>query len=137
MHDKRIVSSLNSLRLILLFFRSCGEKGLFVISERYRCHHNTRYDKTANPDPSKPHRRTKNTSCPFSMTIKIRRKEHVPDGEKNCTIILDWRHNHPLDSLEVSTFRDMRPETSEKVMNYFDQGLSPGKRYAHILDTLA
>ena len=107
-------------------FRPCGERSQYVLSQRYRCHHNTRNPKTAKHDPSKLHKRSKNSECPFSMTIKV--KKLAPLGENACKICLNWIHNHPLHSLAVSTFRDILPETSEKVMEYFDQGLSPGTK---------
>ena len=100
-------------------FRLIRPKSPYIFFKRYRCHHKTRHNSSRN-DPT---RRTKNTKCPFSMIVRIN-KEMV---EQPCSITLDWNHNHPLNSLEVNTFKDILPETATKVKDYFDRGFSPGK----------
>ena len=94
--------------------------------KRYRCHHNTRYEATKNISSllvQKPFKRIKNTSCAFSMTIKLKK-----DGSSHpCIILLEWFHNHPLQSLQVNSFKDILLETAETVKDYFDRGYSPGK----------
>ena len=114
-------------------FRVCGDRADYILAERWRCRHDTRNPSTEKLDPNKAARRTKNTKCPFAMIIKL--KKQVELGTKSCNIQLDWSHNHPLQSLAVSMFNDILPETAEKVMEYFDQGLSPGKMiFLYLLD---
>jgi len=59
------------------------------------------------------------------MTIRVFDISKTPMREP-CWVALQWCHNHPLNSLEVNTFRDILPETAEKVKSYFDSGFSPG-----------
>ena len=67
------------------------------------------------------------------MTVRINKEI----AEQPCLITLDWNHNHPLNSLEVNTFKDILPETAAKVKDYFDRGFSPGNAsyITYILET--
>ena len=55
-----------------------GESRDYYVNSRYRCNHNTRYERTSNmnavqcTNPSK--QRSKNTRCPFLMTVKVRKE---------------------------------------------------------------
>ena len=104
--------------------RSLGPKSPYTFFKRFRCQHNTRH-KAANPDSA---RRRKNTECPYSMTIRIS-KSFI---SRPCSVVLQWCHNHPLNSLQVNTFSDILPETAEKVKSYFDSGFSPGMLWLRI-----
>ena len=56
------------------------------------------------------------------MTIKLHKDKAQP-----CCVTLEWFHNHPLNALQVNSFKDILPETAEKVKDYFDRGFSPGR----------
>ena len=65
--------------LIINLYHSSGQKtGPFILNARYRCSHNTRYQGTSDMktvhrfNPSK--QRSKNTSCPFFLTVKVKRQ---------------------------------------------------------------
>ena len=59
------------------------------------------------------------------MTIKVKKENSA--SSCRCSIDLEWNHNHPLKSLQVLTFREISPDTAEKIDNLFNQGLSPGE----------
>ena len=56
------------------------------------------------------------------MTIKIT-KDKVTHP---CQINIEWNHNHPLNSLQVNSFKHISPQTAEKVKELFDKGFTPG-----------
>ena len=62
----------------------------------------------------------KNTESPFYMTVKIKKN----CSENPCDVEIDWNHNHPVQSLQALSFKDMSMETAEKCKDYFKQGLS-------------
>ena len=91
------------------------------------CHHSTRYEGTRNVQnvlKSNPTKRLKNTNCPFSLTIKI---ENNDENQRPCIIDIEWFHNHPINSLQVNSFKDILDGTAEKVKKLFMNGFSPGK----------
>ena len=109
----------------ILYFRPCAPKSPYNLFRRYRCHHNTRYEATKDTSSlltEKPSKRMKNTSCPFSMTIKLDKSA----SSHTCAITIEWFHNHPLKSLQVNSFKDILTETAQKVKDFFDRGFSPG-----------
>ena len=79
-----VLPNLNKYKYIYLIFplhlrySSGQKKGPFAINTRYRCNHNTRYHGTSDMKsvqqfkPSK--QRSKNTSCPFFLTVKVKRQ---------------------------------------------------------------
>ena len=40
------------------------------------------------------------------MTLKIKKDTN----ELPCLINIEWDHNHPIDSLQVNSFKDISPE---------------------------
>ena len=58
------------------------------------------------------------------MTVKLEKS----GGTHPCKVLIEWFHNHPLKSLQVNSFRDILPETADKVKEYFSKGFSPGKQ---------
>ena len=47
-----------------------------------------------------------NTGCLFSMTIKTEK-----DGQEySYQILQEWNHNHPLNILQVNSFKEISPE---------------------------
>ena len=59
------------------------------------------------------------------MTLKIEKDKN----ELPCIINIEWDHNHPIDSLQVNSFKDISPKTAAKVRELFENGYSPGKIY--------
>ena len=90
------------------FSRATTERSPYQLFKRYRCHHNTRYDGTRETNKvlkNTPAKRMKNTNCPFNMTIRIYRNLEI--SGKACHIDIEWNHNHPLATLQVSSFNDI------------------------------
>ena len=94
----------------------------YVLQNYYRCQHNTR-NWSPSKDPQQklylnPSARVKNTNCPFQMIVKI-------DSEGCCSVDIEWDHNHSLETLETSNFRDLSPECPERVLKLFESGHTP------------
>ena len=94
----------------------------YVLQNYYRCQHNTR-NWSPSKDPQQklylnPSARVKNTNCPFQMIVKI-------DSEGCCSVDIEWEHNHSLETLEASNFRDLSPECTERVLKLFESGHTP------------
>ena len=94
----------------------------YVMQNYYRCQHNTR-NWSPSKDPQQklylnPSARVKNTNCPFQMIVKI-------DSEGCCSVDIEWEHNHSLETLEASNFRDLSPECTERVLKLFESGHTP------------
>ena len=84
----------------------------YVLQNYYRCHHNTRRW-SPSKDPQRKLKvnssaRVKNTNCPFQMIVKI-------DVKGQCYVDVEWEHNHSVETLEASNFRDLSSECIEKV----------------------
>ena len=60
----------------------------------------------------------KNTNCPFQMIVKI-------DNKGCCPVDTEWEHNHSLEILEASNFRELSPECPERVLKLFESGHTP------------
>ncbi|KAL9976567.1 hypothetical protein ACROYT_G013887 [Oculina patagonica] len=91
----------------------------YVLQNYYRCQHNTR-NWSPIKDPQQklylnPSARVKNTNCPFQMIVKI-------DSEGCCSVDIEWDHNHLLETLESSFFRDLSPQCTEMVLKLFESG---------------
>ena len=93
----------------------------YALRHYYRCHHNTR------PSPSKdpqrklllnPSARVKNTNCPFQIVIKI-------DQNGCCVIDIEFEHNHSLETLEATNFRDISSDCVDKIYKLYESGHTP------------
>ena len=105
-----------------------GEKSLYKRSVYFRCHHNTQYQGTMNSKTkimSRPSQRFKNTDCPFSLVIKYKRCE----DEYNCILELEWTHNHPVNSLQSLSFKDIKPSILSEIYQLYEKGFTPGLAY--------
>lgn len=94
----------------------------YVVQNYYRCHHNTRRW-SPSKDPQRklkvnPSARVKNTNCPFQMIVKI-------DVKGQCYVDVEWEHNHSVETLEASNFRDLSFECIEKVNKLYESGHTP------------
>ena len=60
--------SINDETLKINNDNNCGEKSPYSLNRFYRCHHNTRYEKThvLNLNSQKTNKRYKNIHCPFN-----------------------------------------------------------------------
>ena len=84
----------------------------YVLQDYYRCRHNTRRW-SPSKDPQRKLKvnssaRVQNTNCPFQMIVKI-------DVKGQCYVDVEWEHNHSVETLEASNFRDLSSECIEKV----------------------
>ena len=114
------------------------EKGQYKIRSFYRCTHNTRYEETREASKiltKTPNKRFKNTFCPFQMSFKVP-KPGIQYEELPCTIVIEHHHNHPLSSLEVSSFRSMDPVVEEKIYAMFDAGMTASQAYYEFIRDL-
>lgn len=94
----------------------------YVKQNYCRCHHNTRRW-SPSKDPQRklkvnPSARVKNTNCPFQMIVKI-------DVKGQCYVDVEWEHNHSVETLEASNFRDLSFECIEKVNKLYESGHTP------------
>ena len=94
----------------------------YLVQNYYRCHHNTRRW-SPSKDPQRklkvnPSTRVKNTNCPFQMIVKI-------DVKGQCYVDVEWKHNHSVETLEASNFRDLSFECIEKVNKLYESGHTP------------
>ena len=81
-----------------------SEKGNSKVKEVYRCHRDTRYEKTRDASivyEKKPLRTFRNTFCPFQIIFKVFK---VP-LHGFCNINLEHTHNHLTNSLEALSFK--------------------------------
>lgn len=107
----------------------------YVVQNYYRCHHNTRRW-SPSKDPQRklkvnPSARVKNTNCPFQMIVKI-------DVKGQCYVDVEWEHNHSVDTLEASNFRDLSSECVEKVNKLYESGHTPSTaRQQHLKELRA
>ena len=102
-----------------------SEKGNLKGKEVYRCHHDTRYEKTRDASivyKKKPFKRFRNTFCPFQITFKDFK---VPLKGLCCNINLEHAHNHPINSLECLIFKMLTEEIKNEVLSLFAIGLAP------------
>ena len=114
----------------------CGPKSDYYLNWFYRCHHNTRYEKTRDVNilTQKPNKRFKNTNCPFSMNIKLlsnSRNENYP-----CVVYIEHFHNHPIQALESFSFKAISQDVSEVVSQLFEKQMTPSMAYNEYLGQL-
>ena len=105
-----------------------SEKSSYKKYLYFRCHHNTQYQGTMNSRvkvKKNPSQRFKSTDCPFSMVLKLKKDEN----ESNCLIELEWTHNHPINSLQSLSFKDIRPDISAEIHQLFESNFTPGLAY--------
>ena len=115
--------------------RKCSEKSSYSQWISYRCHHDTRYEKTRNSKEiltKKPMKRFRNTYCPFQMTVKVLKITSDKDLLK-CKINLEYIHNHPIESLHALSFKSISTETSHKINLLYESGLTPSQAYSEFI----
>ena len=108
--------------------RHLSDKNMYSVAYYYRCQHKTRYQATMNPKEviaAKPSKRLKNTDCPYSLTVKLRK---VSD-EYPCEMDLEWNHNHPVDALQSLSFKDVAKNVTQKIKQMFENGYTPALAY--------
>ena len=99
-----------------------------LLEKSFRCQH-TRYEPTRNRKKfltNHPHKRLKNTNCRFLLTFKFVKQD-------SCMDSLEWDHNHPINALQVLTYKDISPETIVRINNYFVHGYTPSLAYRQLL----
>ena len=101
----------------------------------FRFQHRTYSQKTMNAKEvikENPSACFRNTDCPFSLCIKFVR--HVTtDDDYSALIEIDWEHNHPIDSLQALSFKDIPPDVSESVYDLKkEKGYTPGRAYKQL-----
>ncbi|XP_030848153.1 uncharacterized protein LOC115926838 [Strongylocentrotus purpuratus] len=97
-----------------------------------RCQHNTRHT-------SKPGKRTKDTKCPATMSLVLKRSikysrsknPHITAGLL-FTVTLRFEHNHPLSCANAVRRKDVSEATVAKLKTLFENGHSPSSA----LDTM-
>ena len=65
-----------------------------------------------------------NTSCSFQMTIKVLK---IATNGFTCNIVLEHRHNHHINSLEVLSFKMLSDEARKEVNSLFLNNLTPSQ----------
>ena len=110
-------------------------KSGYELNKTFQCHHNTRYSKTedsARVLSEKPAKRFKDTCCPFKMMVKKVKTE----TSHPFSIILEWNHNHPVNSLQAWNFKDIPPSVVNKIYSFYERGLTPALEYREYMSGL-
>ena len=101
----------------------------------YRCQHDTRYELTRDTTTvlqRNPLKRIKDTYCPFSLSIKVKKgSESYP-----CDIFLAHEHNHPTTSLEALSHKSLSESVVEEVNSLFVSGYTSSSAYREFLCSL-
>ncbi len=111
------------------------ENSTYQMYKYFRCHHNTRHEPTMNPNEvliAKPHKRFKNTNCQFSLVVRLPRKE----GEYGAELDIEWNHNHPTNSLQALSFKEIPEDVINKINDMFSNGLLPGAAHKEFMGQL-
>ena len=114
-------------------------KRLYEVRSTYRCHHDTRYEKTKDAKgilSKHPSKRFQNTYCPFQIKFKVYKTGLAPRMKYPCVIILENHCNRPTQSLEATNFKDLTDLVKEKVNSLFELGMSPSLAYKEFLQNL-
>ena len=113
------------------------DKGIYKERVIFRCHHDTRYEGTRDSKSileKKPTKRFRNTYCPFQMSIKI--PKIVEDPQLCCSIVLEHKHNHAVNSLQALSFKSISQETVDSITALFESGMTASQAYAEFLRDL-
>ena len=101
------------------------KRSIYKIKNIYRCHHDTRYEgnrDTKTVLEQNPFKRFRNTNCSFHLTFKVLK---VVTNGFTCNILLEHRHNNPINSLEALSFKMLSEEVREEVTSLFLNNLTP------------
>ena len=99
--------------LKLKFKKKETEKSIYKIKNIYRCHLDARYEGTRDTKAvleQNPFKRFRNTNCPFQVTFKVLK---VATNGFTCNIVLEHRHNDPINSLEALSFKMLSEEVKK------------------------
>ena len=66
--------------------------------------------------------RDKKTDCPTHFTLKLHANQAV---QLPCELLINWEHNHSIQSAHALSFRPLSEETMSMFEEYFKQGHSP------------
>ena len=113
-----------------------GAKSDYVLSLYYRCHHRTTHVKSYNPVETlkrNPSKRMKNTDCPFSLSFKILK---IPANGMSCNISLQWNHNHPVNSLQALSFKDIPAHIRDEITDMYHRQYTPGLAYREFVKNI-
>ena len=116
--------------------KSKSEKGNLKEKVLYRCHHDTRYEKTRDANfvyEKKPFKRFRNTFCPFQISFKVFK---VPMKGFCCNRNLEHTHNHPINSLEDLSVKMLTEEVKNEVLSLSATGLTPSQAHKEFLRRL-
>ena len=103
--------------------RFSGKRVLYK-TERH-CQHKRKANKTTNPTKDSLKLRDKKTDCPSKFVLKLHNPKKSVIRSHPCELVLDWGHNHTINSAKALSFRPISNDTKDKFENYFDQGHSP------------
>ena len=112
-------------------------KRLYEVRSTYRCHHDTRYEKTRDAKgilSKHPSKRFQNTYCDFQIKFKVYKTGLAPRMKYPCVIILENHRNRPTQSLEATNFKDLTDLVKGKVNSLL--GMSPSLAYKEFLQNL-
>ena len=73
------------------------------------------------------------TDCPFSLSIRLKRDLQ---SVYSARISIDYNHNHPVQSLQALSFKDISEQVSKEIRHLYEKGFTPGMAYRDCLQTL-
>ena len=106
--DKFYTKGTNEI-LKLKFKKKVTEKSIYKIKNIYTRYEVTRDTKTVLEQ--NPFKRFRNTSCPFQVTFKVLK---VATNGFTWNIVLEHKHNHPINSLEALSFEMLSEEVRKE-----------------------
>ena len=119
--------------LKLKFRKKETEKSIYKIKNIYRCHHDTLNERARDNRTvleQNPFKRFRNASYSFQVTFKILK---VATNGFTCNILLEHRHNHPINSLEALSFKMLSEEVRKEVNSVFLNNLTPSQAHNKFL----
>ena len=111
-------------------------KSIYNIKSTYRCHHDTRYERTREIDTvldKNPFKRLRNTNCPFQMKFKVLK---FSNDKFVCNVNIEHCHNHAVNSLEALSFKQLSTSTRMEIEGLFTYGFTPSQAYHEFLRNL-
>lgn len=102
-----------------------GSGKIIIVKKVLNCHHNSNYiSKVTNV---RSRRKTKYTSCPSTMTVKLYSVNQIKNSDENmfCEIKLRPTHNHNIKTAEILKYRPVDDKVREKIYKLFQNGYTP------------
>ena len=121
--------------------KGCKTTGSLVLFKTIRhCQHYRKYFPLGRlPKKEETSLRQKKTDCPSRLIVRVlsnrpRNLQSLPTRDHLCEVEITYNHNHPINSANALSFRDVSENTKAKFYKYFEYGHSAASvRHQHSL----